>query len=520
MCLSAGSASSNSQTAFLTDSEKETPVRVLIVDDSKPVRSILGKMLRELEFEVSEACNGKEGLELLEQLDSVDLATVNWNMPVMDGLTFVRKIRSLPRFRKLPVVMVTSESEPTKKELALQAGADDYIVKPFTKNTLCKTLRGLGLAAAEPVTAADAQRPSSNSTPVRAGKPIRVLIVDDSVIIRRTVSKVIEQDPALTVAGTAADGRIALNALNQVQPDVVVLDVEMPNLNGFETLKALRKTHPLLPVVMFSALTERGAAATLDALMLGANDYVPKPTQVSDFEVAQQCIRDELIPKIIQFTRVPAVEEKGVQPLVPAPSTAPERQRQRIELVVVAVSTGGPVALATLLPKLKVNQRVPVMIVQHMPPLFTQHLATRLASLTGAPVHEAHDRQPLLAGHFYIAPGGFHMQVTRSGETLQVRLNQDPPQNSCRPAADVLFQSAATVTRDATLAVVLTGMGRDGLQGCQAIAAVGGQVVAQDEATSVVWGMPGQVARAGLAQAVLPIDRLGDEILRRLSWRG
>jgi two-component system chemotaxis response regulator CheB len=159
------------------------------------------------------------------------------------------------------------------------------------------------------------------------------------------------------------------------------------------------------------------------------------------------------------------------------------------------------------------------MIVQHMPPLFTQHLAARLSSLTGSPVHEAHDQQKLLPGQFYIAPGGYHMQVARAGSSLQVRLNQDPPRHSCRPAADVLFQSAAAVTGAATLAVVLTGMGRDGLEGCRAIVDVGGQVIVQDEETSVVWGMPGHVARAGLAQAMLPIDRLGDEILRRLLWK-
>jgi two-component system chemotaxis response regulator CheB len=495
-------------------------LRALVVDDSKPVRSILSKMLRELNFEVSEASNGKEGLALLDKMSSVELATVNWNMPVMDGLAFVQSVRSHPRYRKLPLVMVTSEDAATKKAEALQAGADDYIVKPFTKNILVKSLNGLGFTLPESETTGTAPAPAMavRTTPP-PGRLLRVLIVDDSVIIRRTVSKVLEEDPELVVAGTAADGRIALNSLASLKPDIIVLDVEMPIMNGFETLKALRKTHPLMPVVMFSALTERGAAATLDALMLGANDYVPKPSAVNDFEVAKQCIRDELIPKIKQFAPGEGKPRSDFAARIVHPSPRPPAARRQIDLVVIGVSTGGPVALANLLPKLKANKRVPVMIVQHMPPLFTQHLANRLSSLTGTPVHEAHDQQTLQPGEFYIAPGGFHMKVARKGDTLQARLTQDPPLHSCRPAADILFRSAAAVTGPATLAVVLTGMGRDGLEGCQQITTAGGQVLVQDEQTSVVWGMPGHVARAGLAQAVLPIDQLGDEVLRRLRWK-
>ncbi len=489
-------------------------MRALVVDDSRPVRSILGKMLREMDFEVSEATNGREGLALLKELESVDLATVNWNMPVMDGLAFVQAVRSQARFRKLPLVMVTSEGEPSMKAKALEAGVNEYIVKPFTKNVLAKALHDLGLILSE---ATELQ--SSESKPIRSlTQKIRVLIVDDSVIIRRTLSKVFDEDVDLEVAGTAADGRIALNSLDSLNPDVIILDVEMPNMDGFETLKVLRKTHPLLPVVMFSALTERGAAATLDALMLGANDYMPKPTAVNDFEVAKQCIREELIPKIKQFAHAGTKLKTSVEYASPRQAPSPTK-RQQVQLVVIGVSTGGPVALAHLLPRLTANHRVPVMIVQHMPPMFTKHLAERLTSLSSVPVHEAQDKQQLQPGEFYIAPGGFHMEVLRSGASLQVSLNQDPPLHSCRPAADVLFRSAAAVTGGGTLAVVLTGMGRDALDGCRAITAAGGQVVVQDEATSVVWGMPGHVARAGLAQAMLPLDRIADEILRRLKTR-
>ncbi len=489
-------------------------MRALVVDDSKPVRSILGKMLRELDFEVSEAVNGQEGLVLLQQLGAVDLATVNWNMPLLDGLAFVQAVRADVRFRRVPLVMVTSEDKPSMKARALAAGVNDYIVKPFTKRTLTQVLAKLGFSV-EP-----ASKPSPSVT---GGSPpsqhrLRVLIVDDSVVIRQTLSKVLSEDPELEVAGTAADGRIALNALEKLAPHVILLDIEMPNMDGFQTLKALRKTHPHLPVIMFSSLTERGAAATLDALMLGANDYVTKPTAVNNFEVAKQCIRDELIPKVKQFTQKSMTPRTSAETTVPTTSRAVEKRKQ-IELLVVGVSTGGPVALTHLLPCLATNHRVPVVVVQHMPPVFTKHLAQRLAKQGTSPVHEGHDGQRLEPGEIYIAPGGFHSLVARQSGKLVLKLNQDPPQHACRPAADVLFRSAAAATGAATLAVVLTGMGRDALDGCRHIAAAGGQIIVQDEATSVVWGMPGHVARAGLASAILPLERLGNEINRRLRWK-
>ena len=489
-------------------------MRALVVDDSKPVRSILGKMLRELNFEVSEAANGQEGLALLEQLGPVDLATVNWNMPLVDGLAFVQAVRANARFRRLPMVMVTSEGRPSMKARALAAGANDYIVKPFTKKVLTQVLTDLGLQLNDP----PKPSPSARTRSIASSQHrLRVLIVDDSVVIRQTLSKVLSEDPELEVAGTAADGRIALNALEKLAPHVILLDIEMPNMDGFQTLKALRKTHPHLPVIMFSSLTERGAAATLDALMLGANDYVPKPTAVSDFEVAKQCIRDELIPKVKQFATTSTTHKTTAENAGTYTSRAIEK-RARIELVVVGVSTGGPVALSHLLPCLASNRRVPVVVVQHMPPVFTKHLADRLAKQGTLPVHEARDGQRLEPGEVYIAPGGFHTAVARQAGQLVLKLNRDPPQHSCRPAADVLFRSAAAVTGAATLAVVLTGMGRDGLDGCRHIAAAGGQIIVQNEATSVVWGMPGHVARAGLAHAILPLDRLGNEIIRRLTW--
>ena len=248
--------------------------RALIIDDSKPVRSILSRMLRNLDFEIAEAANGQEGLELLHELGQPDLATVNWQMPKLDGLQFIRAVRADARYRELPLLMISSESEPSLVATALAAGANEYIVKPCTQQALSEKLTRLGLSTAgSPKTVQSS--PAKNGA--RSGRKIRVLVVDDSVVVRRVVSSVLSDDPDLEVVGAAVDGRMALEMLEPLAPDVVLLDVEMPNLNGLETLKALRKTHPRLAVIMFSSLTERGAAVTTDALLLGANDYVAKP---------------------------------------------------------------------------------------------------------------------------------------------------------------------------------------------------------------------------------------------------
>ena len=338
-------------------------------------------MLRTLEFEVTEASNGREAWDRLVQLGVPDLVTVNWNMPVMDGIEFMQAVRADARYRTLPLVMISVESKPAQVMRAMQAGASAYVVKPFTMDQLVDKLNHIGLSVGGGKNPANGNR----QTP-----PMRVLIVDDSVVIRHTLSAVLAEDEQLEVAGTAADGRIALDKVRQVVPDVVLLDVEMPNMNGFETLKALRSTHPKLPVIMFSSLTERGAAATLDALMLGANDYVPKPANVHDMAAAKACIRDELIPKIKQFRPRP---HGGAANLGRAAVTPPARTvRRRVEIVVIGASTGGPAALSRLLPAFAVDCPVPVVIVQHMPPVFTRHLANRLAASGQLSVCEATDR--------------------------------------------------------------------------------------------------------------------------------
>jgi two-component system, chemotaxis family, protein-glutamate methylesterase/glutaminase len=356
---------------------------------------------------------------------------------------------------------------------------------------------------------------------------IRVLIVDDSAVARRLISDMLSADPAVEVVGVAANGRIALERIPQVNPEMVILDVEMPEMDGLETLRAIRQTWPRLPVIMFSSLTERGAGVTLEALTLGASDYVTKPSKGANGQQDGQRVGDELIAKIKTLCRrdLSGIDRPSASRNAP-PAQAPRnlssaraetRTSALVELVAIGVSTGGPNALAELIPAFPSNFYAPIVIVQHMPPLFTRLLAERLAAKGAIEVREAFAGAELKPGVAWIAPGNHHMIVEKNGAKPILNLNQDPPENSCRPAVDVLFRSAARIYGSAIVAVVLTGMGQDGLRGCEAIHQAGGQILVQDEASSVVWGMPGFVARAGLANKVLPLGKIGAEIMHRVS---
>lgn len=338
---------------------------------------------------------------------------------------------------------------------------------------------------------------------------IRVLVVDDAVVVRRLLADVLGQEADIQVV-TAPNGRVALAKLPLVNPDVVTLDVDMPEMDGLATLAALRRLHSDLPVIMFSALTERGAAATLDALSLGASDYVTKPSMAGGPAAAAQQVRTQLVPKIRHW----AAPRQAAAPARIAAPRGPAAAETPADVVAIGVSTGGPNALATMLPMLPDGLGVPILIVQHMPPVFTRLLAERLAGRCRMPVAEAVAGAVVRPGQVWIAPGDHHMTVLREGATIRLCADQGPPENSCRPAADSLFRSAAAAYGAATLAVVLTGMGQDGLRGAQAVREAGGRVLVQDAATSVVWGMPGAVAHAGLANAILPLERLADEIVR------
>jgi two-component system chemotaxis response regulator CheB len=273
---------------------------------------------------------------------------------------------------------------------------------------------------------------------------------------------------------------------------------------------------------MFSSLTERGAAVTLDALAGGANDYVTKPANVASAEAATQSIREELIPKIKVFCSKSSGVKKAPRALQPSIegslTSGVPRPLQRVDIVTIAVSTGGPNALEKIISALPADFPVAVTIVQHMPPVFTKYLAQRLSALSKIPVYEGAPGDVLQRGGVWIAPGGYHMHLTRKIAAVQIQTDESPPENSCRPAADVLFRSVSKLYGPRTLAVVLTGMGQDGLRGCIAIHEAGGQIIVQDEASSVVWGMPGNVAMAGLADEVLPLEQLASEIVRRVQF--
>jgi len=345
--------------------------------------------------------------------------------------------------------------------------------------------------------------------------PVRVLIVDDSAVTRKVVSQLLAADPEIVVAGTAADGIQALSKIPEVKPDLVTLDIEMPGMDGLETLVEIRKLYPKLPVIMFSALTERGGTATLNALARGASDYVTKPAQSGNSELSRERVREELIRKIKSLcgARVPGPRPGSM------PAFAPSQPQGRIDVVAIGTSTGGPNALTALLPQFAADFPVPIVIVQHMPALFTRLLADRLNVLARLHVQEGKEGQKLQPGEVWIAPGDYHMTVSREGADFVLGINQNPQENSCRPAVDVLFRSVAQSYGANVLAVILTGMGSDGTRGSEAIRKAGGDVIVQDEASSVVWGMPGNIVAAHLTDRIYPLDCIGPEVVRRVSMR-
>lgn len=348
-------------------------------------------------------------------------------------------------------------------------------------------------------------------------RQVRILIVDDVAIVRRLVRDALAADPELQVVGEAADGIEALDKLPALRPDLLVLDYEMPGMNGLETLRQVRRTHPGVRVILFSTHTRYGAKLTLDALWMGADDYATKITANSPAE-AMRCVQSELVPKIKALCADPAPgtgEPVHASPRASAgPAGAPA---QRAEILAIGASTGGPKALATILETLPPDLPIPIVVVQHMPALFTRSLAERISSSTPHRGAEAADGTPLAPGTVWIAPGDRHLVLERHGVEVRLVTNSDPPENSCRPSVDPLFRSVAEIYGAGALGLVLTGMGQDGLRGARRIRDAGGRILVQDEPTSVVWGMPGAVARAGLADAIVPIGGVAAEIVRLAS---
>ncbi|CAN5241566.1 chemotaxis response regulator protein-glutamate methylesterase [soil metagenome] len=372
---------------------------------------------------------------------------------------------------------------------------------------------------------------------VQRHEPLRVMVVDDSAVIRGLISRWIEAEPDLAVAASVRTGLDAVNQVMRVDPDVVVLDIEMPDMDGISALPLLLEKKRDLVVIMASTLTRRNTEVSFKALSLGASDYIPKPESTREMSAADVFKRD-LIEKIrnlgARLCRPAAVASPSIAPVAqPAraplpralPGAMPPGAPPRLVLrpftaaqprvLLIGSSTGGPQALMTLVAGIgSVIDQYPVLITQHMPPTFTTILAEHLARTSGRPAHEGVDGEEIKAGRIYLAPGGRHMRVGRSGAHPVIALDDGPQINFCKPAVDPLFASAVEFWQGAILAVVLTGMGSDGAQGGKTIAAAGGNVIAQDEASSVVWGMPGAVANAGVCAAVLPLDQIAPKVVR------
>lgn len=349
---------------------------------------------------------------------------------------------------------------------------------------------------------------------------MRVLIVDDSVVFRSQIKAALDGVPNIEVVGTANNGKIALQKLAQSSVDLVTLDMEMPEMGGLETIREIRKAKFNVKIIVFSSHTTSGSMAALDALTAGAQDFVAKPSG-RDFthQNAAEKIRTELVPKILQFFELPPQNSKIEVPKRDEVRkfNAKDLTTFRPSVIVIGSSTGGPPALEKALAGLNKNHRVPIAIVQHMPPLFTASLANRLREIAGLEAAEAKDGEPLLPGRIYVAPGNYHLSIVKKNSKEIVKLDQGPQRNSVRPAVDVLFESAVSVYGSRVCGVVLTGMGEDGLIGAVAIKEGGGGVMIQNRASSVVFGMPGAVFNAGAYDFIGDVTAINEQIKRLVA---
>ena len=353
---------------------------------------------------------------------------------------------------------------------------------------------------------------------------LKVLIVDDSAVFRRTIASALEQDPTIEIVGTAANGEIGLEMIRLKSPEIVILDVEMPKMDGIETLRQIRKQWPMIRVIMFSAHTQTGARSTLEALALGAVDFVTKPTGAS-LETNKLTIQQDLVPKIRAFSSQPSPTPPslGKPTLVPKIPSRSRRFRRGNEppVVAIGISTGGPNALVNVLGSIRKDFLSPILITQHMPPLFTEQLANRLDKICPLQVSEAKQDQPVESGHVYIAPGDYHMEVHKrtANSTPAIHLHQGPKECSCRPSVDVMFRSVANSHGINAIGIVMTGMGQDGFEGGKMLKACDAYLIAQNRETCVVYGMPSFLVNHGLADEVLPLDQIGPRLMDLVgSW--
>ena len=341
------------------------------------------------------------------------------------------------------------------------------------------------------------------------------MICDDSLVIRGAMARMLEADPAIRVVARVSNGQMAIDELKRTPADVLVLDIEMPVMDGLTALPLLLRADPSLRIIMASTLTTRGADIALRALRLGAADYLPKPSSIGT--VGDDSFRRDLLEKVKGLARL---RRHATQPMRAPAAAVTLKLRPAAalppKLLAIGSSTGGPQALFALVQGLGPTLKVPAVLTQHMPATFTPILAQHITKLGGLPCAEATDGEPLVAGRLYLAPGDRHLLVEATRGALRARLTTDPPENFCRPSVDPMLRSAAVACEGRVLVAMLTGMGQDGLVGTRRVIEAGGTAVAQDEATSVVWGMPGAVAQAGLCHAVLPLPRIAPKLLELL----
>jgi len=365
--------------------------------------------------------------------------------------------------------------------------------------------------------------------------PLKVLVVDDTVVYRKIVSDVLSALPGIEVVGTAFNGKTALSRIATLHPDLLTLDIEMPEMNGLETLEQMRKTAPDVGAIMLSSLTREGGELTLRALELGAFDFITKP-QEGSMEDNTRAVHDAILPMLKAFARhkeIRAILKGKFGSLGPAPTVSPRAagpvrapvsvvKKEKSDIVAIGVSTGGPNALAQMMPKLPGDLGVPILIVQHMPPVFTQSLAKSLDAKCPFEVKEGADGEILLPNTAYIAPGGHHMKVAAGadGKNRVIRITGDPPENSCRPSVDYLFRSVAHHFVGRATGVIMTGMGSDGTLGLKLMKRNGASVIAQSEETCIVYGMPKGPIEGGIVDTIAPLDRIADEICRTVGRRG
>jgi len=346
-----------------------------------------------------------------------------------------------------------------------------------------------------------------------AAAPVGVMVVDDSAIVRGLITRTLKSDPRIDVVASCSNGEMAVVQAAKRALDVIILDIEMPVMDGLTALPKLQQVNPHARVIMASTLTQRNAAVSLRAMALGAADYIAKPT--TDRLNANEEFHRDLIRKVIALGQARKPKPSPVQNAstrTPAKFATRAGLTRTPRMIAIGSSTGGPQALLTLLGTLSPAITCPITIAQHMPATFTTVLAQHIERASGRPTAEAADGMEIKPGHIYLAPGDYHFEVVRGSAGLAARLSQTPPQNFCRPSVDPLFHSVAQIFGAESCAIMLTGMGSDGCGGARAIAAAGGPVIAQDEATSVVWGMPGAVAQAGICSAILPLPRIAGHI--------